>query len=282
MDEWIEWNWVRLLNMDALLFQRDDIKSPSLRIFIFHHAGGSHFIYKSWVPFFPDNWDVCLVEYPGRGINAEHKLIDDIPLLAQRLLSQLTPYVDEPFIFFGHSMGALVAYEITQLLRDHHLPQPIWLGVSGRANPGFRPEFKRHLLADEALKRELYRLGGVPDSLDRFPDLWDTFLPLIRNDLKAVENWRGGSSHVKLSIPISTFCADCDPLISQHDIRKWKEFSCGNTCHHDFEGDHFYFFENEELLVSLIVKDVRASLLDTEKSTLAKDTKVWTAEIDSD
>ena len=130
------------------------VPDARMRVFLFHHAGGSHLLYRDWVPHFPADLEACLVEAPGRGRLSHLDPLDDVADIVSFLLPDIRQLLDKPFILFGHSMGAMIAYELTHRLLTAGLPLPSWLGLSARAAP--RPDGgldvrNRHLMpADEA------------------------------------------------------------------------------------------------------------------------------------
>ena len=133
-----------------------EVEDPTVRLFLFHHAGGSHLLYRGWTRHFPKDWDVCLLDSPGRGNAQALPLMDDCQQLVALFDKAITPLLDRPFAFFGHSMGALVAYALAHHLLDTECPLPMWLGVSA-----FRPPVpgagsavpSQSLLSDDALRQ---------------------------------------------------------------------------------------------------------------------------------
>ncbi|MFG2452921.1 thioesterase II family protein [Streptomyces sp. NPDC048512] len=105
---------------------------PQLRLFVFHHAGGSHLAYRDWPARFPAGWQVHLPDAPGRGPRDERPALHDTDALVDHHLRTLGDTLTGPFAFFGHSLGAVVAYELTRRLVDEGRTPPRWLGLSAR------------------------------------------------------------------------------------------------------------------------------------------------------
>ncbi|MFB7999745.1 thioesterase domain-containing protein [Streptomyces sp. NPDC056002] len=103
------------------------VSDPVARLFLLHHAGGSHLLYRGWAEHFPEDWELCLLEAPGRGTLQALPLIDDCDRLVDYFHAAIAPLLDRPFGFFGHSMGALIAYQLTRrLLRQGNRSPPGW------------------------------------------------------------------------------------------------------------------------------------------------------------
>ncbi|MEU8792978.1 thioesterase domain-containing protein [Streptomyces sp. NPDC048643] len=107
-------------------------QEPQLRLFVFHHAGGSHLAYRDWPPCFPAGWQVHVPDAPGRGPRDERPALHDADALVDHYLHTLDDTMNGRFAFFGHSLGAIVAYELTRRLIDEGRTPPLWLGISAR------------------------------------------------------------------------------------------------------------------------------------------------------
>ncbi|MFF8957416.1 thioesterase II family protein [Streptomyces sp. NPDC014894] len=94
-----------------------------------HHAGGSHLLYRGWAEHFPQDWELCLLEAPGRGQLQAVPLIDDCDRLVDYFHTAIEPLFGRPFGFFGHGMGTAIAYQLTRRLHHDGDPLPAWLGV---------------------------------------------------------------------------------------------------------------------------------------------------------
>jgi medium-chain acyl-[acyl-carrier-protein] hydrolase len=103
----------------------------TLRLFCFHYAGGGAAIFRTWSDSLPSSVEVCAIELPGRGMRLKEPPFTQLEPLVQHLASALFPYLDKPFAFFGHSMGGLVSFELTRLLRREYGVSPVHLFVSG-------------------------------------------------------------------------------------------------------------------------------------------------------
>ncbi|WP_328973730.1 thioesterase II family protein [Streptomyces sp. NBC_00239] len=234
---------------------------PALRLFVLHHAGGSHLLYRHWPAGLPDTWDVRLLDAPGHGLLLDTPLIADAGRLADFLLSSIEDDLTCPYAFFGHSMGALVTYEITRRIVDRGLPLPVWIGVSARTAPqvpGARDPY--HVLPDDQLRLRLKELGGTPDGVFDDPDLWTLFAPVIRADLSLVENWRPAPDAAPLPVALSAYAGREDLGASPERMAGWEEHSEHFLGLRVFDGGHFYFLDDPGPVLRQIEHDATAAL----------------------
>ncbi|WP_433855258.1 thioesterase domain-containing protein [Streptomyces kronopolitis] len=229
------------------------LSDPAMRLFLFHHAGGSHLLYRGWADQFPRDWELCLLEAPGRGQLQTVPLIDDCDLLVDYFHTAIAPLLDRPFGFFGHSMGALIAYQLTRRLHHEGGPLPAWLGVSaygaprGEAGADGRP----HLMSDDELRGWLWNVGGsAPQLLDN-EAVWRTFAPVFRNDFKLLDTWAPPRTPEPLPVPLSVFGGRRDKLIGEDRLLSWQAFTTHFRGLESYEGDHFYLVNNRPLAAAI-------------------------------
>ncbi|MEU1330735.1 alpha/beta fold hydrolase [Streptomyces sp. NPDC005865] len=241
------------------------VEDPVLRLFLLHHAAGSHLAFTNWLTLFPADWDICLLEAPGRGRLGHLAPCDSAPTLANRFIDDLHGLLDAPFALFGHSMGGLIAYVTTLRLAERALPAPVWVGISacgsprddGAAdtacpNPGAEPPF--HTLPDQQLRSVLGRLGVLPPALLDDDQLWARLAPRVRADFTLVENWHPWlGERGRLRAPLSLFGGLDDPMVTPDALTAWDEVADRVVGQHFFPGGHFYFTGQEAALVDQIV-----------------------------
>ncbi|MFD5516252.1 thioesterase II family protein [Streptomyces sp. NPDC127066] len=234
-----------------------DSTPPALRLFVLHHAGGSHVLYRHWAAGLPHTWDVRLLDAPGHGLLLDLPQIDDAHRLADFLLRSIESELDRPYALFGHSMGALVAYEITRRAVERGLPLPVWVGVSARAAPqsaGLRSGY--HELPDAELRTRLKLLGGTPGAVFDDPDLWALFDPVIRADLRLVDGWRPAPGTAPLPVALSAYAGGTDHSASPRRMAGWAEHAERFLGLRVFDGGHFYFQGDPAPLLRQIARDV--------------------------
>ncbi|MFF6954713.1 thioesterase II family protein [Streptomyces iakyrus] len=232
-----------------------------LRLFVFHHAGGSHLMYRDWPALFPADWQVRIPDAPGRGMLTLAEPIEDATALARHFLQELDGELTGRFAFFGHSLGSTTAYELTRLLLAEDRTPPVWIGLSGRAAP--RPDGTgrtfRHLLPDAELRRHIAGLGGTPSAVLDEPELWELLAPAIRSDLKVSETWNPEWPPTPLPVPLSLFGGRDDGASPPWTLAPWSKASEHFLGLHLFDGGHFYFLDDPAPLAALITREaVRA------------------------
>lgn len=196
--------------------------APS-RLFCFPYAGGSAAIYRGWQAALGPQIDVQAVELPGRGSRFREAPVGDLRVLAQRLAEEIAPQLDRPFAIFGHSIGALIGYELTHCLHRSGQPLPQWLLLSAKSAPQHaQPNLRRrHLLSDADFKQMLREMGGTPDSVLESDDMMSRFLPVLRADFSL-----SGTYEHALRPPLPTtlflFGASGDSVPEQ-ELLGWRE-----------------------------------------------------------
>jgi surfactin synthase thioesterase subunit len=239
---------------------------PDLRLFVFHHAGGSHVPYRHWPAALPKEWDVRLLDAPGRGRLGDLPQLDDAGRLADFFLRRLQDDLQGPYAFFGHSMGALVAYEMTVRLAAKGSRLPVWLGLSARGAPLPPGEDRQHHhLPDAELQTHLELLGGTPEEVFDDPGLWALYGPLIRGDLRLVETWRPRPATPALpaAVAVSVFGGREDRSVPPERLAGWERHTGRFLGLRVLDGDHFYFQDDPGPLLGWIRRDVAAALAST-------------------
>ncbi|MFE9244130.1 thioesterase II family protein [Nocardiopsis sp. NPDC006938] len=230
------------------------------RLFVLHHAGGSHLGYRGWVRHFPSDWEICLLDAPGRVHSADQPPLRNARDLAARMHEVVRPELDLPFGLFGHSMGALVAYELTLRLAGDGTP-PRWLGASAWSPaPGPERTEPRHLVSEDRLRETIARMGGTPRRALDDPDLWSTVEPLVRADLELVDTWSPDPLTPPLRVPVSVFGGADDRGMTPRRLAGWADHVEGGLSHHTLPGDHFYFSGRTADVVARITRDVEPLL----------------------
>lgn len=185
----------------------------------------------------------------------------DCDRLVDHFYTAIAPLLDRPFGFFGHSMGALIAYQLTRRLLRQGEPLPTWLGVSAYAAPQGEAgaDSRPHLMADAELRAWLRNGGGSPPQLLDNDDVWHKFAPVFRSDFKLVDTWAPPRSPEPLPVPLSAFAGVHDKLIDEDRLLAWRAFTTHFRGLERFDGDHFYLTTHQQLLAAAITAAMRSA-----------------------
>jgi surfactin synthase thioesterase subunit len=235
--------WVRSFRADGV---------GSCRLVCFPHAGGAATAYAPLARALPPAIEMLALQYPGRQDRLAEPCIDSVDDLVAALLPELRPCLDRPFAFFGHSTGAIVAYEIARVLEAEGVV-PLGLVASGRRGPSTHRDEHVHLGGDRSLLREVARLGGTPPELLADEEVQQMMLPALRGDYKAIETyeWRPGPP---LACPIWAVVGEDDPLATESEAAAWRAQSGPGFQLHVLPGGHFYLVDHQPALVDLLVR----------------------------
>ena len=174
-------------------FSARDLSRPcAVRLFCLPHAGSGATSYYRWRRVLPGSVAVCPVMLPGREMRLAEPSLPDAGALADALMAASADVLDRPYAIFGHSMGALLAYEWTVRIAAAGLPGPVRLFASGRNAPQIPyTHAVLHRLGEEDFVEALRtRYGGLPEGFLADPEMREVFLPILRADLRLVETYR--------------------------------------------------------------------------------------------
>ncbi len=220
-----------------------------LRLFCFHYAGGGASVFRGWRDSLPQSVEVCAIELPGRGMRLRESPFTQLEPLVQHLASTLLPYLDKPFAFFGHSMGGLVSFELTRLLRREYRVSPVHLFVSGYRAPQVPdPDPPIHALPESEFLRELRRFNGTPEAVLENAELMQLLLPTLRADFAVIETY-AYTPETPLDCPITAFGGLQDREASCDELEAWREQTNASFVLKMFPGDHFFLHSAGSLLL---------------------------------
>jgi surfactin synthase thioesterase subunit len=218
---------------------------PACRLFCFHHAGGSSAVFNSWQELVSPGIEVCPVLLPGHAVRFSEPLISDVHQLVSAALIGLAPHMDVPFAFFGHSMGAILAHELTLRLRAAGRKLPMLLAVSARPAPDltvaarFRTASR---LPDEQLLELLGEANAETSQLMADASLRQLLLPIVRADFRICETWQPRLLD-PLDVPIAAFAGERDPWVPVTSVERWQLHTRREFTWTSLPGDHFIYLQ---------------------------------------
>ncbi|MCG9629021.1 thioesterase domain-containing protein [Vibrio mediterranei] len=226
----------------------------SLNIFCFHYAGSCASMFKEWCNLFPNNIKLYAIQLPGREYRFDEKLISDMSVIVSSVLEELVVLLDRPYALLGHSMGALICYELCQSLKEKGFTPPLALLLSGRDSPKYKwksPDFS--LMTDDELVEAVREYDGTPDFFLDNDSLRELWLPRFRADLTACVKYEHARLN-KLDVPIFIMNGVDDQLTTETGLLDWSNYTKGKVKINYYKGDHFFVHNQVEKLSSDIIK----------------------------
>jgi surfactin synthase thioesterase subunit len=227
--------------------------SDPRRLVCFPHAGGSASFYHPFSRALQPDIEVLAVQYPGRQERRAERPVSDLHELADQAAEALLPWVDGRTAFFGHSMGAVVAYEVALRLKAEHGVAPERLFVSGRRAPSVHRPLPDpvHRRDDAGVIAELTRLSGTDAALLSDPEVVQMIMPAMRGDYQAIETYEPRPG-LPLDCPVTALVGDRDPQVEPAEARVWAEHTTGAFDAQVFPGGHFYLVAEQRAVISAV------------------------------
>lgn len=225
------------------------------QLFLLHFAGGNSYSYNFLRDTLSKDFEFIPLELPGRGrrfneglLNSKKDAINDYARQIKKLRN------GQPYIIFGHSMGATLGLSITKKMEEIN-DAPNYLIVSGNAGPRVRREDQtdRYLLNEVDFKKELRDLGGFPEEVLVNEELFDFFSPIIRSDFEILEKDNFSEKELVIRTPIKAIMGDEEE--TSGEIENWQKFTSGSFTFERMKGNHFFIHHNINE-ISTIVKEI--------------------------
>lgn len=227
-----------------------------LRLFCFPYAGGGAQVFRSWPDSLPPTVEVCAIELPGRGTRLKQAFFTRIEPLVEAIALTLLPMLNKPFAFFGHSMGALVSFELARLLRKQGERQPTHMFISGRRAPQIPNSEPIHALPEAKFIEKLRRYNGTPSQVLENAELMQLFLPILRADFEVLETYVY-KNEPAFDFPITAFGGLQDTEATRQDLEAWDKHTTADFKLHMFPGNHFFIHSDQELLLRALTSQLQ-------------------------
>jgi surfactin synthase thioesterase subunit len=240
--------------------QTRPIPQAKFNLFCFPYAGGGASIFRTWQDSLPGTIKVYPAHLPGRESRLRETPITRLPAIIEEISHAIHPHLDRPFGFFGHSMGALISFELTRYLRRTYSIEPHHLFVSGHRAPQLGNQLNKtsHLPEPEFLK-VLRDLNGTLPGVLEHPELLHLMIPLLRADFAVCETY-AYTDEAPLSCPITVFGGLQDDQITREHLGAWRDHTTGSFALNMFPGDHFFLRTTEQLLLGKLYRDLQRTL----------------------
>ncbi|MFI9239250.1 thioesterase II family protein [Streptomyces sp. NPDC053079] len=224
-----------------------------IRLICFPHAGGAASAFRGWAAGLPASVEVTAVQFPGRQDRYDETPPSDMAALVAAITEEIGPLLDRPVAFFGHSMGATVAYEVARALPRELRPALVHLFASARRAPAecrpLAPEFQ----GDEGVLRYVRGLGGTGAALLADPALLDVALPVLRTDFGLIDTYRHQPG-APLMCPVTAIVGSDDTYNTPAEAQAWSHYTTAAFGLHVLPGGHFYTETATEELLEVVTE----------------------------
>lgn len=236
-----------------------------LNLFFFPHAGGGASAFYQWSRVMPKEITSYAIQLPGRETRLREPLHRQVPTVVESLAEVLQPHLHSPFIFWGHSMGALLGFELARHLQRHGLNMPQRLLVSGYNAPHIPyADPKIHHLPEADFITALQKLNGTPEAVLKDAELRNLVLPIVRADFQLVETYTYQEADT-LHCPITVLDGLADDKTNEADLREWQRQSTQALEMFTFPGDHFFLYDLQPKLISTVLYLFNRQLQDVKR-----------------
>lgn len=226
------------------------------RLFCFPYAGGNAAVYRTWPGGLAPDIEVYPALLPSRGARLSESPLTRISLMVERLAADIRPHLDRPFAFFGHSMGALIAFELARSLRAEAGVEPAHLFVSACRAPHIPdPDPPTHTRSDAEFIEHLRELNGTPTEVLDHPELMALMLPLLRADFEAVETYRYEAGP-PLGCRVSAYGGLTDSEVKREHLEGWREQTATDFVLRMLDGDHFFIHQAAPQLLRTLDREL--------------------------
>jgi medium-chain acyl-[acyl-carrier-protein] hydrolase len=224
-----------------------------IRLFCFPYAGAGSSLFNAWSKWLLPEIELYLVNLPGRDARIREAPYRQLQPLISPLTQGLLPYLDKPFCFFGHSMGALISFEVVRELRREHQVQPLHLFVSGHPSPQLPASnpILYDLPENDFLSTVQQTYGALPELILQDPELLGLFLPMLRADITLVETYEYKQEE-PLAFPVSVYGGVQDTSVTEKELAAWREQTTASFRMKMFPGEHFYLQTARSLVLQEI------------------------------
>jgi surfactin synthase thioesterase subunit len=227
-------------------------RDAAARLVCLPHAGGSAPFFLPVAAALSPGVDVVAIQYPGRQDRRAERPISDMAVLADRLHAILRRQPEMPVILFGHSLGAILGFEVTRRLEaEGH--GPVRLFASGRRAPSTYRDENVHLLDDAGILAEVRRMNGTASSVLGDDEMMRAALPALRADYKAAETY-GCPPEITVNCPISALTGDSDPKTTVEEANAWAQHTSGSFDLQVFPGGHFFLTDHADQVVKILAQ----------------------------
>jgi len=233
-----------------------------IKLYCIPYAGGSATIYNQWKSKLESHIELHPIELAGKGSRITEPFYPNLEVAVEDIFTTISNDIStQDYVIFGHSMGALITYELLQKIKITDIKQPLHAYFSGRKPPHIARKKTYSSLSAEAFEKEIMSLGGTPPELFKYPELKQIFVPILRNDFKLSETVIERPEISTLPFDISILVGK-EEQIKQSEAVQWKMHTSKNCSVHFINGGHFFLSKEVEAVTSIINKSISKYIAD--------------------
>lgn len=226
---------------------------PTTTLICFPYAGGTHDIFRPWAQLLPAEVELLAVRLPGRSNRIAEPAHKDWPTLIEDVTTTLLPHLGNRYVFFGHSFGARLAYEVLHAAASRGIDPAHHLFVSGSRSPRTPQHLPlMHTLGEDKFRSALGRLGGTPPELLANSMLMDILSPTVRSDIALAEQWGDRHSGITLDTPITALYGRDDPIDDLCATQGWQAHTTQEFDSIEIAGGHFFLDTHRTDVLTMI------------------------------
>jgi surfactin synthase thioesterase subunit len=232
-------------------------RNATIRLVCLPHAGGSAPFFMPVAVALSPGVDVVSIQYPGRQDRRAEQPIGSLAVLADRLAAVLRRQPEMPLMLFGHSLGAIIGFEVARRLEagGHG---PLRLFASGRRAPSTHRDEKVHQLDDAGIMGELRRMNGTASAVLGDDEMMRAVLPALRADYRAAETY-SCAPDVTVTCPITALTGDADPKTTVEEAQAWAQHTTGEFDVQVYHGGHFFLTDHVDQIVTLMARHLQVA-----------------------
>ncbi|KIO74897.1 hypothetical protein TH53_23730 [Pedobacter lusitanus] len=228
-----------------------------INLFCFPFAGGSKYSYQEYLKYTNNCVKIISVEYPGRGTRIRESLLKDIEDIVEDVYSKIKDELSQPYAFYGHSMGSIIAYLLTKKIIENGDSLPVHLFLTGRGGPSaIFSDSPKYLLPENEFITELNKMGGSSDEVLNNKELMSFFEPIIRADFQALETYRYKET-LPFDIPVSVMIGQEENIVFG-DAQTWQKETTKEIDIKVFPGNHFFINDYPAEIMQIILEKLSA------------------------
>ena len=220
--------------------------NKKLRLFCFPYAGGSVAIYSEWIKKIGDDTELVAIQLPGRSERMFEDRVDNMDKLVDILYKQMSSTLHEPFAFFGHSMGGLIAYALEKKIEQFSSYKAEYIVISATKPLPSSIKVKKHTLSDEDLTQVLREHKASPEEVLNSKEMMEMILPTVRADYKLIETYNMPSSS---SLESKLVIFNCEEDIEKDTIYEWQKYFKSDLVYKTFDGGHFFIHSQVDKII---------------------------------